>query len=237
MANGNALQRRFQLEEQRLRQRESQRADEQKKALKRQFASLGALGSGAQIKVGQQAEQAAASRLESGLQGLQSQRLGVEEQREAEQRQRDFASEQARLGRELTSEQARLGREFQSSERSAAQDFASEQARLGREFTSTERLGAQEFQKGLFDIQNALALDEFDLNQFVTLQNLNIARGQLGIEPITLEDLPTSRTGRPTETSRVQQKIIENKASTQPTQADIDKITNDINAWISSLSF
>ena len=215
MANGNALQRRFQLEEQRLRQRESQRADEQKKALKRQFASLGALGSGAQIKVGQQAEQAAASRLESGLQGLQSQRLGVEEQREAEQRQRDFASEQARLGRELTSEQARLGREF----------------------TSTERLGAQEFQKGLFDIQNALALDEFDLNQFVTLQNLNIARGQLGIEPITLEDLPTSRTGRPTETSRVQQKIIENKASTQPTQADIDKITNDINAWISSLSF
>ena len=85
-----AMDRRFQMAEQQLRRKELQREQQEKEGLKRKFASLGALGSGASIKAESQAGEAASRRMAEGSQKIEMARLGEQARQEDVEAQRAF---------------------------------------------------------------------------------------------------------------------------------------------------
>ena len=124
----------FELMRRRIRQRGAAQGEEQQRALTRRFAALGQAPSGAAFKIRQQAREAQERVTGEQLQDVNIQQAQIQRQEREAERQRQFAGEQARLGRE-----------FQRGERIGAQEFGAEQARLGREFQTGERLGAERF--------------------------------------------------------------------------------------------
>lgn len=146
----------FELLRRRLKQRGATRSEARQRDLDRRFAATGGLPSGAAFKIRQQAQEAAERQTSEDVQDvniLQAQTLRQE--RESE-RQREFAGEQARLGREFATQerlgtqefragQSELERGFAADERRAAQAFASAEAALGREFTAGEAALARDF--------------------------------------------------------------------------------------------
>lgn len=156
MAADDPISKQFEIMRKRARQAAQTATQQEREGLKRRFAALGQVGSGAQIRAEAQAQQRAAQRLERaeetvGLAELaerQRQRETAEArefargEREAGQR---FAAEQAGIGRRFAAEQAGIGRGFTAEQAGLQRRFAAEQAGVGREFARGERLGAQEF--------------------------------------------------------------------------------------------
>ncbi len=145
----------------------------QQDALKRRFAALGSINSGAAIKQSQMAA-------EAGEQNLASQNENINAAQRAEnlrvkelQANRDFTRSERLGSQDFAGSQADLGRKFQTGERLGSQDFMGQQNKLGREFTTSERLGgqefagqqakqAQDFTAGQNDAQRALQSKQFD---------------------------------------------------------------------------
>ena len=98
----SAIDRRFQIAEQNLRRKELQREQQEKEGLKRKFASIGGLGSGASIKAELAAGEAASRRMSEGKQQI----------------------EVAKLGEQARQEEIAANRAFQTSERLGGQGFA-----------------------------------------------------------------------------------------------------------------
>lgn len=157
----------FSLARKRAQQRTTAETQEQKQALKRRFASMGGLGTGASIKAEQQAEQAGSERLQGAMEGI--------DVAQAQEAQRQKEIEQAR--------------EFQKSEREAAQKYASEESALGREFAKTERiesqsfadaqrLAAEQFQGAQNDEQRAMIRNQFNRTMFMEKQKMDIQKSQ-----------------------------------------------------------
>jgi len=157
----------FNILQRRAEQQAKAQTQEQKDALKRRFAALGAQASGEAIKAEQQAGEAGARRLQTAREGIEFAKLGEQERLDAESRAREFATSerlgsqefgagQSALARKFAETQAGLGREFQRGERLGAQEFGAGQAELQRGFLTGERLGAEEFQAG----QSAAALKQ-----------------------------------------------------------------------------
>ena len=234
-----ALERRFQLAQSQLKRQESGRRLEEERALKRHFAQAGAIGSGAMLKVGEQQRAKSAERLQSGMLGLQAEKLGQQYQEEQAEKQRGFITSE-RLGSQefgageaqkqrgftageaqkqrgfITSE--RLGsQKYSTAEREAAQKFARGERLSAQEYNTLERLGTQDFQnlqreesqkfatrervgsqnfasgervkseafqKGLFEIEQEFKEKEFEINKYITLENLNMARRNMGLDPV-----------------------------------------------------
>lgn len=141
-------------------------------ALKRRFASIGQLNSGAAIKQQQIAHQQGAERAERATQNI--------DLAEAQENQR---RKELIEGRQFQSGEAAKQREFITGERLGGQEFAGNQAQLGREFATSERLGGQEFAGGEAqkqrDFQQGLADREFQsqmqqnfFNNSATMLNL-----------------------------------------------------------------
>jgi len=137
-------------------QQATAQTQEQKDALKRRFAALGAQGSGEAIKLEQQAGEQGAQRLQSAREGIEFAKLDEQSRLDAEQRGRDFATSErlgsqafgageTALGRKFASEQAGLQRGFLTGERLGSQEFQSGQADTQRSFLTGERIGAQDF--------------------------------------------------------------------------------------------
>lgn len=203
----NALERRFQLAQSQLKRQESGRQLEEERAMKRQFAQAGAIGSGAAIKAGMEQRARGAERLQSGMLGLEAEKLGQQYQEEQAEKQRGFVTSE-RLGsqqystaeREAAQKYARgerlsaqeyntlerLGtQDFQNLQREESQKFVTGERKEGQKFTDQQRMKTEIFEKGLFDLEMILKEKELDINKFITLENLNMARRTLGLDPLT----------------------------------------------------
>jgi hypothetical protein len=124
----------FELMRRRIRQRGQAQGAEQQRALNRRFAAAGNLPSGAAFKIRQQAATAQERGTSEQVQDVNIQQAQVLRQEREAERQRQFAGEQAGLGRQFARE-----------ERIGSQEFGAGQAQLGREFARGERLGAETF--------------------------------------------------------------------------------------------
>ena len=116
----------YEVARQRAKQQNNAAVQGQQDALKRRFASLGSINSGAAIKQGQLAA-------EQGEQNLSAQTENINSAQRAEN---------------LRVKELQANRDFAKSERLGSQDFAGLQADLGRKFSTSERLGSQDFSKG-----------------------------------------------------------------------------------------
>lgn len=126
-------------------QQNNQAVQGQKDALKRRFAALGSINSGAAIKQDQLAEESGQQNLTNANQNIDASQA-QEKQRIAEVNQGQEFAKSERLGsQEFAGGQAELGRKFQTSERLGGQDYASMQADLQRKFQTGERLSSQDF--------------------------------------------------------------------------------------------
>ena len=225
----SALERRFQLAQSQLKRQESGRQLEEERAMKRQFAQAGAIGSGAAIKAGMEQRARGAERLQSGMLGLEAEKLGQQYQEEQAEKQRGFitserlgsqqystaereAAQKYARGERLSAQEyntlERLGtqdfqnlqreesqkfltgerldtQDFQNLQREESQKFVTGERKEGQLFTDQQRVKTQNFQKGLFDIEQVLKEKEFDINKFITMENLNMARRTLGLDPLT----------------------------------------------------
>jgi hypothetical protein len=156
----SAMDKRYAMLRQNLQQQESTQSQMEQDALRRRFASMGSLGSGAAMKAEQKARDASAQRLMQGQGQLDVARLGEEQALEENQRSREFATAERLGGQTFAAEQAGLGRQFQTSERLGGQGFAAEQAGLGRQFATSERLGGQDFSAAQAGLNRAFATSE-----------------------------------------------------------------------------
>jgi hypothetical protein len=116
----------FDVQRKRATQQNAAAVQGQKDALKRRFAALGNVNSGAAIKQENLA-------VDSGQRRLADTNEGIDAAQRAEIRRRVETDE---------------GRKFQTSERIGGQDFVAGQADLGRKFQTGERIGSQDFARG-----------------------------------------------------------------------------------------
>jgi hypothetical protein len=122
-------------------------ADEQgqQEALKRRFAAMGNVNSGAYVKQQAVAADDAAKRREDALGGVDAQEA-QEVQRRAEVTEgRDFARSE-RVGSQDFANTQRMGsQDFANSQRLGSQEYASGESALQRKYQTGERLGSQDF--------------------------------------------------------------------------------------------
>lgn len=170
MAN-TAMERRYGLLSKQMERQETQQTEQEKEALRRRFAAMGGLGSGASIKAESLAGEAGARRLSQARMSLESERLREEQQQEELEKQRQFQKSERLGSQQFATQQAEMDRQFSSSERQAQQYWAAQQALLGREFTAEEARKMREMQQSQFDAANKLAFDEFEFNKLVTQGN------------------------------------------------------------------
>ena len=236
----NALERRFQIAQSQLKKQESARQMQEERAMRRQFAQAGALGSGAAIKSSMESRARGAQRLQSGMLALESEKLGQQYQEEQTEKQRGFLASESQKGRLFSAGESQKGRLFSAGESQKERSFKASESKAGRLFSAGEsqkdrlfsagesqkersfkasesKAGRQfaageasksreadwkkfsaslDFEEGQAEIANTLAQAEFDINKFVTLENLNTARRSLGLDP--LEDF--SREKKPSTT-------------------------------------
>ena len=178
----SATKRKFDL----LRKKASQGAEAQGQeaqgALQRRFATLGNLKSGAAIKQQQLVGQKVGEAKANALEGIGVAQAGEEAQRAKELEQRDFAADQAKIGREFQSSERqasqKFGSDFQRSEREAGQKFGAEQAGLGRDFQEKLQNKDLAFKDNVFRVESGFkreqlnqASKEFELNKQITAFN------------------------------------------------------------------
>lgn len=156
----NAINTRFDL----IRNRTSQDANtfkqEQDEAIQRKAAALGATGSGAFIKLGQQAS-------ERGEQAKVDALAGVESERASSLAQQD----------ELQAQRA-----FQRGERIGSQNFAAREADMGRAFQSGETAAARGFEKQLFDLSQEFQKKALASENAQFMDSMNMAAKQLALD-------------------------------------------------------
>jgi hypothetical protein len=128
----------FDVARQRAQQQNSAAVQQQTDAMKRRFAAQGALNSGAAIKQEQLAHEQGAQNLEQANQGINAQEQGVLKQEREAQKQRDFASNEANLGRQFQAGEAEKQRGFVTGERLGSQGFSADQAKLSRDLQNTQ---------------------------------------------------------------------------------------------------
>jgi len=175
----------YDLARKRAQQRVTASGQEQQDALKRRFAALGGLNSGAYIKQQQLAQDRQQEQLQDANEGIDVQENAERRRLQELKEGREFQAGEAQKQREFASAESRLGREFASGESALGRRFAAEQAHLGREFDAgqsekqrqwakTEAHDQRMFQKQLteqdlefknkvFNAENAARIDQFNL--------------------------------------------------------------------------
>jgi hypothetical protein len=138
-----------------LRKRALQQANAQTQAqddaLKRRFAAMGQLNSGASIKQMQLNAQAGAERADQAQEGISIAEAQERQRRKEVTEGRDFASGEAQKQRDFTSAESKIGREWQTGERLSSQSFASQQAAEQRGWQTKENEINRKLQGDMFD--------------------------------------------------------------------------------------
>lgn len=134
MANGDQ----FEILRRRAKQRSATEAGESQQAIRRRFAALGSLSSGAAIKQEQLAGEAVRRRGEESIQNID-----FAEQQELQRRKeigeaREFQAGESRLGREAIAGESALSRAFAGEQAGIQRGFQSKESELGRGFQAGE---------------------------------------------------------------------------------------------------
>lgn len=137
----------------------AQQTGEQQDALKRRFAQLGNLSSGAAMKQEQLSQQKGAELQQRATEGI------------------DIAQEQEAAQME---EQAKQ-REFARGERIASQSFAAAESQLGRKQQERQFNAAQNLAKSQFGQQMAMSAKQFALEEMIQKFNLEQAKKKRGL--------------------------------------------------------
>jgi hypothetical protein len=148
------------------RKRAEQRANaEQDDALKRRFAAMGGLNSGAYIK--QQSVQAddAAKRRADVMEGIDVAESNEAQRQREVQEGREFARSERLGSQDFSASQADLQRKYQTGERLGAQDFSKSERLGGQDFAQRERESSQEWQGGQNELNRLLQSRGLDLQQ------------------------------------------------------------------------
>lgn len=153
-ADTTAVNRRFDTLRARAKADVAQQTGEQQDALKRRFAQLGNLSSGAAMKQEQMLSQRGAELQQKAMEGI------------------DVAQEQEQVALE---EQAKQ-REFARGERVASQAFGAAESQLARKQQERQFNAAQSLQKSQFGEQMAMASKQFDLEKKIQEFNLEQAK-------------------------------------------------------------
>lgn len=138
----------FALARQRAQQRSLEDSQRQGDALKRRFAALGTLDSGAQLKIEQNANDASARNLEDANAGIDAAETQEKSRKQELQDNRDFSRSERMGSQQFASTEAGKGRQFATSERLGGQAYGSGEAMKGRQFATSERLGGQQYSSG-----------------------------------------------------------------------------------------
>lgn len=175
------------------RQRAQQDANTQQQrnqdALKRRFAQLGNLNSGAQMKLERQAQTDVAKNLQSANETIDAQEQAdfrrKDEIKQAQEFQRgeriggqDFSAGQAALQRAYLTGEREAGQTFARGERLGGQDFASQQAAVQREFQVGERVAGQNFASGQAKLDRDIQEKSMAQDKSFRIKELNLARDQ-----------------------------------------------------------
>lgn len=169
----------FDLARKRAEQRANSEQQQQDDALKRRFAAMGNLNSGAYVK--QQSIQAdeASKRKADVMEGIDvAESQEAQRQREV-QEGRDFARSERLGSQDFSAGQAVLQRQFQTGERLGSQDFASGQSALQRQFQTSERLGSQTFASGEREASQNWQGGQNDLNRGLQSRGLDQQQQQI----------------------------------------------------------
>lgn len=145
MASEDPIKAQFDILRKRAQQAATTATQQEREGLKRRFASIGQVGSGAQIRAEAQLGKRAAERIKGVEETVGLAELAEKQRRQELGEAREFARGEREASQAFGAEQAGLQRQFSRGERLGSQDFAGTQAGLGREFARGERLGAQEF--------------------------------------------------------------------------------------------
>ena len=170
-AANSAFERRYSAMRQQVADTEGEARNQEIEALRRRFASMGALNSGAAVKTEQKTQDAGQRRLNQAYGALDINRLAEEQQMEETQKNREFATSERlggqtfaqgeRLGSQtFGAEQANIQRGYQTGERIAGQEFLSGEAGKQREYQTGERVAGQEYLTGENYLQRQFATSE-----------------------------------------------------------------------------
>lgn len=178
-----SIDRRYDMLRKRAEQDVREQTQEQQRGLKRQFARLGGIGTGAFVKQQRLAQESGQKRLGEAQQNIDFQRMAELERQQQIEEQRQFQRGEREAGQQFAAEQLGRQQEFARSERLGAQEFGATQAELQRKFARGERVAAQDFQKGLFDIEQQNTLKKLDLaeKQFGMENTVNMLNARLQI--------------------------------------------------------
>lgn len=180
----SAIDRRFQMAEQQLRRKELQREQQEKEGLKRRFAAIGGLGSGASIKAEKMAGEEASKRLSEGSQRIEMQRLGEQARQEEIEAQRAFQRGEREAGQTFAEAMTRRQEEFTSGQAQKQREFASAERLAGQEFASGERASAQEFAQQQAAEQSALAKELQGMKDAMSQQQIDLQQKELQLNEL-----------------------------------------------------
>jgi hypothetical protein len=176
MATPNEGPDEYQLARQRAQQQANAAAQGQKDALKRRFAALGSVNSGAAIKQEQLVDQNAADQVQNATQQIDAaQRAEGRRVKEVEDN-RKFAREERIGSQDFQGGQNALQRAFMTSERMGSQDFSRGERLSSQDFASGERKAGQDFASSQADKQMAFARGEREAGQTFAAQQSSLDR-------------------------------------------------------------
>jgi hypothetical protein len=132
----------FDLAKKRAQQKATSYQQQSTDALKRRFAQMGALQSGAAIKQEQLVAEKAQEQLGQELEGIGAQEAEFNRQQQ-----------EVKEGRDWQAGQAEIQRKFESGESALGRAFATAEAQKGREFTAGENLTQRQHQEKLMGME------------------------------------------------------------------------------------
>lgn len=143
----------FDLARNRAAQQNATQVQGQSDAIKRRFAAMNNLNSGAFEKANENVQRDAAQSLTNANEGINAAQTAENRRVSELQANRDFTAQQNQLGREFQSSQAGQARDFQSKERQAAEGYGSTEAGKARSFQDMLSMRDQKFKNAMADIQ------------------------------------------------------------------------------------
>ena len=161
-------------------------------AMRRRFASMGGMNSGAAMKQEQMARDSASARADRSIGDIDIQESAEAERLAEAEKQRSYGTSEREASQKFGAGEAEKSRGFATSERLGSQQFGAGEAEKSRGFATSERLGSeynttrerqegQKFAAGESRLNRDQAGDQFDRTfaeeQSVNLFNKNQAEG------------------------------------------------------------
>lgn len=188
----------YELARQRASQQANAAAQGQKDALKRRFAALGSINSGAAIKQEQMVDEGAQNQIQSANQQIDAaQRAEGRRVKEIEDA-RNFQREERLGSQEFTSGMAQKQMDFSRGEREASQKFSVGERLAGQKFAEEQSRLDRALRESQFGKQMDMANRQFEEDKRVNRENLDLARKSMDqkdmlerlLNPEGIEDLP-----------------------------------------------